>query len=304
MTIPHKRVFDVPVDIYPFEDKWLECDGLTVHYVDEGPRDADQTIVFFHGNPTWSLLYRGIIPRLSSTFRCVCIDHPGYGFSERPPREEYDYKPETQSYFVEKVLRQLNLTKFAIFVQDWGGPIGLGIGGRNADWVTHVIAGDTFAFPIKDIPEHRGAYRFSTTMGAENNKANVIEKNAFLNTAIGLLIQGQYKRDKKKVDAVRAAYMAPWSKPEWRYPTWISPHDIVAAEKWLGEVEAGCAQLKDCPALIFWGQQDPVLQDSLRPWFEEAFPHHKTVLLPEASHFFQEDEPELVADEVRAFLSE
>ena len=280
----------------------MEVDGLTLHYVDEGPRDAKDTIVFFHGNPTWSLLYRGIIPRLSDSIRCICFDHPGYGFSERPDKKDYDYKPETHSALMTKAIDKLGLKSFGVFVQDWGGPIGLGVAGRNPDAITHIILGDTFAFPITDIPEHKSAYRFSKTMGGDDNLENIIKNNAFINTAVALLIQGQFKRDKSFCNELREAYTAPFAKEEWRYPTWISPHEIAEGVEYLTEVESNMEKLRDKPALIFWGENDPVLSAQLRPWFEERLPKHKSISLPNASHFFQEDEPELVAKEVREFV--
>ena len=69
---------------WPYEPKWFDTPDGRMHYVDEGPRGG-RPVVMVHGNPTWSLLYRNIIPALSDDFRCVCVDYPGYGFSERPP---------------------------------------------------------------------------------------------------------------------------------------------------------------------------------------------------------------------------
>ena len=67
--------------LYPFESKWFDGAGPRVHYVDEG---GGPTVVMFHGNPTWSFLYRNVITKLRGQFRCIAVDYPGFGLSERP----------------------------------------------------------------------------------------------------------------------------------------------------------------------------------------------------------------------------
>lgn len=301
MTMAHQRVFEVPRAVYPFDDHWLDIDDLTLHYVDEG---TGPTLLFFHGNPTWSLLYRAIIPALSDAYRCVCVDYPGYGFSERPPKEQYDYLPETHSALMERVVDTLGLTDFVSFHQDWGGPIGLGLAGRRPELVRGLVIGNTWAFPIDEDPRFAPTCQFSRTMGAPENQENVIEQNAFLNVATPLLRQGQDQRDATLGDAVAAAYNAPWSKPEWRYPTWIAPNQIASGRAYIEEVERGLAALRDTPTLLFWGEQDPVCVPALCEKFQELLPNHRVVRLPEASHFIQEDEPDTIAREMRAFLQE
>ena len=64
--------------LFPFESKWMDVDGNTVHYIDEGEGPA---IVMCHGNPTWSFLYRKVVSGLSDRFRCIAIDYPGFGLS-------------------------------------------------------------------------------------------------------------------------------------------------------------------------------------------------------------------------------
>ncbi len=301
MTMAHERVFDVPPEVYPFADHWLDIDGLTVHYVDEG---VGPTLLFFHGNPTWSLLYRRIIPPLSADFRCICVDYPGYGFSERPPRNTYDYLPETHSALMEHVVDALGLTDLVTFHQDWGGPIGLAFAGRRPELIRKLIIGNTWAFRIDQNARFEALRNFSLAMGAPENMVNVIEDNYFLAVATPLLRQGQDRRDPSLGDAVAAAYNAPWAKPAWRYPTWIAPNQIAAGVPFITEVEAGLAKLRDVPTLLFWGEQDPVCIPALADRFRELFPNHRFVPLQNASHFFQEDEPASIVAEIRDFLAD
>ncbi|MGC9346828.1 MAG: alpha/beta fold hydrolase, partial [Anaerolineae bacterium] len=77
--------------LYPFEPHWLELDGVRMHYLDEGPRDASP-IVMCHGNPTWSFYYRTLIPPLSEGHRLIVPDHMGCGLSDKP--QDYPYRLE------------------------------------------------------------------------------------------------------------------------------------------------------------------------------------------------------------------
>jgi len=72
----------VPQRLYPFEDRYLPLDGVQLHYVDEG---EGPPLLMLHGNPTWSFLYRDIILGLRDRFRCIAVDHPGFGLSAAPP---------------------------------------------------------------------------------------------------------------------------------------------------------------------------------------------------------------------------
>ncbi len=301
MTIPHKRQFDVSNEVYPFQDHWMEIDGLTLHYIDQG---QGPVLLFFHGNPSWSLLYRDIIPPLSRNYRCICVDYPGYGFSERPPLEEYDYKPETHSALMEKVVETLGLKQITSFHQDWGGPIGLGLAGRRPELFRRLVIGNTWAFDINQDERFLGAKKFSLWMGSEKNRDSVIQKNLFLNSVTPMLRSGQDRRDPALGDQVAAAYNAPWSKPEWRYPTWISPNQISKGVDYINQVEKGLKNLKEKPVLFFWGMKDVVCVPDLYQKFKEYFPNNRLVELPDASHFFQEDEPEIIVTEMLAFLKE
>ncbi len=299
MTMPHKRIFEILYEVYPFEDHWMEIDGLTLHYIDEG---EGPVILFFHGNPTWSLLYRNLISALSRNYRCVCVDYPGYGFSERPPKEEYDYLPETQSALMEKFVDHLGLKDMTTFHQDWGGPIGLGLAGRRPELIKRMIIGNTWAFPIHEDERFKPLSDFSMWMGGTKNKDDVINENMFLDRATPLLRKGQDRRDPKLGDAVAAAYNAPWSNSEWRYPTWISPRQIARGLDYITEVERNLVNLKQIPVLFFWGMQDKVCVPILYEKFGEIFPHHRLVELSDAGHFFIEDEPEIIVEEMQKFL--
>ncbi len=108
--------------LFPFQSRWFDGAGPRIHYIDEG---AGRPVVMFHGNPTWSFLYRKVIQQLSGRFRCVAMDYPGFGLSER--QSGYDYTSEEHARVIGKLVDHLNLDGFIVVGQDWGGPIGMTI---------------------------------------------------------------------------------------------------------------------------------------------------------------------------------
>ena len=134
--------FPVPPELFPAEHRFVDLDGARIHYVDEG---AGEPTLLLHGNPTWSFLYRKIIAGLSDEFRCIAPDYPGYGMSSAPPG--YSFTPAEHSAVLERFVDELQLTDLTLMVQDWGGPIGLGLACRRPELVSRLIIGNTFAWP-------------------------------------------------------------------------------------------------------------------------------------------------------------
>ena len=107
---------------YPFEDRYAEVDGVRMHYVDEG---SGPPILMVHGQPTWSYLYRKMIPPLvDAGYRCVAPDLMGFGLSDKPT-DESAYTLRRHVELVTGLVEQLRLERVTVVGQDWGGPIGL-----------------------------------------------------------------------------------------------------------------------------------------------------------------------------------
>ena len=111
---------------FSLQAAFLAIDNHRIHYIDEG---SGPTLLFLHGNPTWSFLYRQLI-QMCGDFRCLALDYPGFGLSQAA--SGYGFTPREHSHVVEQFIEQLNLTDITLFVHDWGGPIGLGVAGATA----------------------------------------------------------------------------------------------------------------------------------------------------------------------------
>jgi haloalkane dehalogenase len=273
--------------LYPFEDQWMEIDGHTVHYIDEG---TGPLLLLLHGNPTWSFLYRDIIRRLRDNFRCVAMDYPGFGLSTA--REGYGFTPREHSAVVEKLFLALELRDVTMVVHDWGGPIGLGLAGRQSDRITALVIGNTWAWPAQGDAR---LTRFSKLMGGPIGRFFIRYFNLFVNFLLPMGTARALSSEEMH------AYRWPFRTRSSRRPVEILPREIIASQPYLSEVEAGLSRLSGKPALIIWGARDLGFQERHRIRFEGHLPQHRTVLLANARHYIQEDEPERIAAEIRRF---
>ena len=130
-------------DLFPFESRFVDIDGHTVHYVDEG---SGPTLLLLHGNPTWSFLWRDVIRALRDDFRCIALDYPGFGLSTAKPG--YRYLPEEHADVVTGFVDALGLNGVTLVGQDWGGLIGLAAVQRRPGVFDRLVLANTWAWPV------------------------------------------------------------------------------------------------------------------------------------------------------------
>lgn len=277
---PDARFDDLPG--YPFEPRYATIEGLRVHYVDEGPRDGP-VVVLLHGEPSWSFLYREIIPPLADAgFRVVAPDLVGFGKSDKPVRrEDYSYAAHVE-WMRALLFDHLELDAIHLFVQDWGGLIGLRLVGEHPDRFARVAAANT-ALPTgagSPSPAFLGWLEFSQ---------NVPE------FPVGQVLQMGTVRELPP-EVIRA-YDAPF--PDERYKAGarvfpalvpITPDDpAVPANRAAWEV----LEKWERPFLTLFSDQDPITA-GLDELFRSRIPGargqpHGTIR--DAGHFLQEDSP-------------
>ncbi|MEV7967871.1 alpha/beta fold hydrolase [Sphaerisporangium sp. NPDC088356] len=280
----------VPTDLYPFTDRYLEVDGNLVHYVDEG---SGPTLLFLHGNPTWSFLYRDVVAGLRDRFRCVALDYPGFGLSRAGPG--YRFTPREHARVVESFIERLDLTDLVVAVHDWGGPIGLWAAGRHPERIRALVIGNTWAWPSDDAVKRW----FSVIMGGPVGRALIRRFNVFVNAFIPGAMRTR-RLDRRAL----LAYRGPFPDARSRTPMFVLPQQITAGRDFLREVEEGLPSLAARPALIVWAEADAGFRADARHRLEAAFPDHRTVRLPRAGHYLQEEDPAAIVRAVRAWWTE
>jgi haloalkane dehalogenase len=276
-------------ELFPFESRFVDIGGCNVHYVDEG---VGTTLLFLHGNPTWSFLYRNIIASLRPRFRCVALDYPGFGRSKA--RSGYQFTPAEHADVVAGFVRALDLRGIVLMVQDWGGPIGFDVATRERERFAGFVVGNTFAWPVNDDPHFA---RFSQLLGGPLGRFMILNFNVFVN----VLLPAGVKR-RKLSRAEMNAYRAPFRERAARWPTYVFPREILGSHAFLSRVESGLPNIADLPALIVWGDADFAFRERERSRFEQLFRTHRTVMLPGAGHFIQEDAPDEIAQAISAWI--
>ncbi|WP_437971937.1 alpha/beta fold hydrolase [Sorangium sp. So ce260] len=286
---PQGMAFEIPRAMFDVEHRFVELPGGSrVHYVDEG---QGETLLFLHGNPAWSFQWRDLIHGLRGSHRCVALDYPGFGLSDAPAG--FGFTPREQSRVVEELVDRLGLRDVTLVMQDWGGPIGLGLAGRRPELVRRVVLGSTWAWPTSTSTP-RG--KFSIIAGGPIGEFAQVNFNGFASLGIDNGIVRELPAE------VADVYVRPFLPLDRRGIAAFYPGQITAATEYFEEVEAGLPRLADRRALIFWALEDAGFPRSDLARFEAAFPDHKTIELPGADHFFFEDTAEQMIAEIRAFV--
>ena len=273
---------------YDFEPHYAQVGDLRLHYVDtgEGP-----VVLFLHGEPTWSYLWRKVIPPVRDAgFRCIAPDLPGFGRSDKPTDVDwytYDRHVETMA----GLLEQLDLRDVTLVVHDWGGIIGLRVAVEHPERIARIVITDTGLFT--------GHQHMSDAWIAFRDFVARTE-----DLPIGFLVKGATARDMPH--DVFTAYEAPFPTTESKAGARAFPMLIATSPDAPG-AEAGRRTLEalpglDVPKLALWGDKDPVLTPETGRRFAAAIGAPEPELIENASHFLQEDAGEEIGRRIAEWL--
>jgi haloalkane dehalogenase len=260
---------------FPFGASYRQWDGLRLAHLDDG---EGPPVVFFHGEPTWSFLWRKVIPPVRDAgFRCVAPDLPGFGRSDKPvDLGWYSYDRHTAS--VASLFEQLDLREATLVVHDWGGPIGLRVATEHRDRVARIVVLDTGLFT--------GHQRMNDAWMAFRDFVERTE-----DVPIGLLVRRACKRDPG--DEVIAGYEAPFptaaAKAGARAFPLILPLSPDAPGAQAGQAVLNALRGDARPKLVVWADSDPVLPLQTGERLARALGTEIDHVIADASHFLQED---------------
>ncbi|MFO7571960.1 MAG: haloalkane dehalogenase [Gaiellaceae bacterium] len=274
---------------YAFEPRYLEQDGLRMHYVEEGAGDP---VLLLHGEPTWAFLYRRMIPPLAEVARVVAPDYFGFGRSDKPMRIE-DYSYDFHYGSIEKLADELDLRGTTVVVQDWGGPIGLRLAVEHPERVARLVI-------------------LNTGVGAGRAPSDGwLRFREFVRRVGPELMAGQLIRitcvNELSEDVVEA-YNAPFPVPESKagmlafpelVPTELD-HPSAAA---MLEVQDALARWEK-PALVLFSDSDPIFTPAAAERMAEQIPGAGPAeIVAGAGHFLQEERGEEIAARIVRFLA-
>lgn len=280
-------------EMYPFRTAGVAVEGGRMSYVDEGVPDASP-IVLLHGNPTWSFLYRNIIPKLTGRYRVIAPDHIGFGLSEKPADSTW-YTLERHIANFTALVESLGLKKITLVLHDWGGPIGLGYAVAHPENVARLVLINTWA-AVPHAPDPKLHWGLRIARGPLGN-FTVCGLNLFVELALRMAVQRRLSP--REFDAYRFPFPDAASRAGvLAFPRMIPLRTEDAAWPTMTAIEAGLAKIT-APADILWGKRDPVFNGLyaylLRDRLKNA---REPVFLENASHFLPEDAPDAIAERI------
>jgi len=283
---------------FPFESKFADVHGAKMHYIDIG---SGKPVVFLHGNPTSSYLWRNVIPHVSATGggRCIAPDLIGMGKSDKPAGLAYSFMEHYR--YVEGFIEALGLRDIVFVLHDWGGALALHYARQHEDNVRGLVLMETIVRPITwdEWPEQAKEV-FQAFRTPAVGEQMILENNAFVEQVLpGAILR---KLSDEEMDTYRAPYKTPASRlPTLRWPREIpidgEPPDVTEA------VEAFAMWLTqtDLPKLLITAQPGAIMRVTGQ-WCLDNLPDLTHVDIGPGVHFIQEDHPHEIGEAIAAWM--
>jgi haloalkane dehalogenase len=273
---------------FPFESNYVEVLGSQMHYIDEGEGDP---ILFIHGNPTSSYLWRNIIPYVEPYGRAIAVDLIGMGKSDKP---DIGYRFVDHAKYLEAFIEKLDLKNITLVVHDWGSALGFNYAMQNEDNIKGIAFMEAFLMPLtwNEYPEDVKKI-FQTIRTPESGYDLIVNKNFFVEQLLPRAILRNLTEEEMN------QYREPFKTVESRKPTWVWPNEIPIDGKpadvhkivtdynqWLQETEL--------PKLLFYANPGGLTNASEVDWSEANLENLETIDLGQGIHYLQEDHPEAI----------
>ena len=262
-----------------------------MHYIDEGKGD---TILFVHGTPSWSFDFRQVIKKLSPNFRCIAIDHIGFGLSDKP--EHYDYTIQNHCKTLEKFIVEKELTGITLVVHDFGGPIGFNFAIQYPTKIKRIVVLNSWMWSSQKDPDF---IKLSKILKSPllpflyrylNFSPKYILPQSFGNHPISAPILKQYTK--------------PFANPSQRNGALAFAKSLLTDQDWFEDLWHKKSSIANKPLLLIWGMKDPILKPSYLEKFRSGFNNTKIIQLDSCGHFPQEEKPDEVELAIFKFMKD
>jgi len=276
---------------YPYESHYIEILGSNIHYIESGKGDP---IVFIHGNPTSSYLWRNIIPFVTPHGRAIALDLIGMGKSDKP-EIEYTYTDHFQ--YVKGFIEALDLDHITLVVHDWGAALGFDYARRFPDKIKAIafMEGPVPLFPAASLdalpPPLSDFFRAmrDPVIGYES----IVVQNSFVEQTLPAFI------NRPLSEAEMAFYRAPYPTESSRIPLWVWPNEVPIGGSPL-ETTTILNQVKDfmqnteIPMLLLYASPGAIVTADIVTWYTNNIKHLESNFVGQGFHFIQEDQPKAV----------
>lgn len=303
-TVPDAVTTDAPKSIsasFPFEKKFVEVNGSEMAYVDEG---EGPVVLFLHGNPTSSYLWRNIIPYAADNHRAIAVDLIGMGDSAKP---DIGYTFVEHAEYLDAFVAELGLTDITLVIHDWGSVLGLRYARLNENNVRGVAFMEAIIPPSMPAPSFEAMgpeigdlFRNLRTPGV--GEEMVLQNNFFVETVLP-----QFGVARDLTEEEMANYRRPYPTPESRKPTLVWPRQIPIGGEPTETVEAVSANgawltSSDLPKLFFYAEPGSLLPAPAVEYLRANVPNMEAVDVGRGLHFLQEDNPHGIGEALSDWL--
>lgn len=274
---------------YPFISRYFHYQQVLQHYIDVG---KGETLLFVHGTPSWSFDFRNVIKPLSTSYRCIAIDHVGFGLSDKPV--DYCYSTLQHAERLAAFIKHLDLKDITLILHDFGGPIGFHAALQQPERVKRFIIHNSWLWSSESDPNYQKLKRVLKSpllpilYSHFNFSARYILPNSF--------------GAKKLSSKIKKHFTKPLGSKRERQGTIAFAHSLLKDQSWFEELWTMTSVFATTPILFVWGMKDPVLKPAYLEKFTSAFKNPTVVELETCGHFPQEEEPEMVTTCIREFL--
>lgn len=274
----------VDTTLYPFKSHSIHLEAGQMHYIDEGSGDP---ILFIHGTPTWSFLYRDFVKSLSNNNRCIAIDHIGFGLSEKP--KDYDGTPQSHAKNLSEFIQKLDLKNITLVVHDFGGPIGLASAIENSDRIKQVVLFNTWLWETKSNPE---AQKVNKILNGGLGKFMYLN----LNFSPKILVKKAFYNKKALTKTIHKHYIKPFPNKTSRWSLLRIGKALVGSSDWYQDQWNSLNKIDKKPWLILWGTEDQFIGLNYLDRWKERLPNAQVKTF-KSGHFVQEEK---TLDAIRA----
>ena len=275
---------------YPFKHHYFKVNDTTMHYVDEG---EGEVLLFVHGTPSWSFEFRNVIKFLSKKYRCIAIDHIGFGLSEKPAK--YDYTVQNHTASLLKLITHLQLNQFTMLVHDFGGIIGLAAAEQIPEKIKGLVILNTWCRSIQDEPEYK---KMKMILGSPLMPLLY----RYLNFSAKYILPAAFGERSRLTPEIHQHFLRPFSKVSERNGTIAFAKSLLRDQDYYASIGKKLSILKDKPVLIIWGMKDEFITEKHLLWMQEQFPGSKVVRYDDAGHFVLEEKSVVAGPVIAEFM--
>ncbi|MDT8408991.1 MAG: haloalkane dehalogenase [Wenzhouxiangellaceae bacterium] len=274
-------------DDFPYPSRYADVLGSKMHYVEHGAGDP---ILFLHGQPTWSYLWRRVLPELEGKGRLIAVDLIGYGLSDRP---DIDYGISDHVRYLDAFIDKLGLDRLTLVIHDWGSFFGFHYARRHPERIKGLAFMEALLFPIPGYeafdPETR---EFFQTLRASQQNAErmMVDENQFIEGILPAMTVRALERH--ELDA----YRAPWADPAARRILCKFPQNLCIGGEPAEVCDAQTAymdwlQKTDLPKLLVHADPGLLISPDTAVWYRDQLPNTETASVGPGLHYIQEDRP-------------